>query len=116
MPIYSRKTLRRDLGRRYTADMPVLRVNSEGTTLPQGIAGALLFYANGAEENLAYSGQNLYQSAWLYVEGSSAVADTALTFYQYMIATFNAGSGAFLTYQQNANPVATISMFEIHTR
>lgn len=115
MPVYSKKQLRRILAQRYTRDMSAAAPNISNLgnltgTPPITVRSGIIY------GDVSGSGQNLYQNSWLYIEASTATPDTAPTMYQYLVATFNSGSGAFLSYQYAYDVHGTQSIFELHTR
>ncbi len=101
MPVVSRKTLRLALGQSYLRDTITGNTAlSLGTTTP--IALTVL---DSRQANLAYSGQNLYDSAFVRVASTD-----------YLVASFNAGSGAFVSQQIVFVAVASGTDYELSNR
>lgn len=82
MVLFSRKLLRQGLSRDYLDDLVT------GNTAQPIYAGTYLFVMDPTKANLAFSGERAYERAWLRV-GSA----------DYRVASFNTGSGAFVTQQ-----------------
>lgn len=104
MPSFQRRVLRQTLGLEYLRDLTI------GTSVygiqPSGIGSINLVDINLAD--LSSSGQGLYQGAWARIL-------TIPTYGDYRVATFNAGSGAFISYQVLRDSfVAGANPFEIH--
>lgn len=99
MPTFQRKTLRQDLGRLLLHDTTV-----GTTTATSGVAS--LVYAmdyRQADLSLSQEGGGLYQRSWLRVNGMDL-----------RIATFNCGSGAFITQQLAGTIVPSGAEYEVH--
>lgn len=99
MPVFNRKTLRRDFGR------DLLRDTVVGNTALSLGAAATLALMDSRLANAAFSGNGKDQGAWLWLTGS-----------EYRTATFNAPSGAYVTLQTHPYAVASGSEFEAHRR
>lgn len=115
MPVFSRKQLRRDIGYDFTHDLRPVVGNTQGASFGQ-FDQTDWFVSNVLHSNRAASGMNLYQNAWVFVEGSTANADTSNTFHEYMVASFNCGSGAYIIQMPSWEYVDVNSFFELHTR
>lgn len=121
MPVFSRKQLRRNLGLFFIKDTThiyqynsAINVNGGTGTIPANTGS--INVSNNEFADLSLSGQDLYQGAWIYLEGSTAISDTLDNWWQYRVATFNAGSGSFISWQfakDNHNPNGD---FEIHQK
>ena len=119
MPVYSRKQLRRDLSSRFIYDMPFPALQAaQSATVPQFEQGTAWYVGEIRWADYSQSGNNLYQGAWLFVEGSANLGggDVAGTFYQYLIASWNCGSGAFMSQQPTWEQITPSSMVEIHVK
>ena len=116
MPVFSRKQLRRDLAQSFVYDLATSRINNQGVAslgpFTQGGWGV----AGVTDVKPEASGQDLFQGTWLYVEPSVNISDTSGTFYQYTIASFNCGSGAFFTQNPPYDYVNQGSFYEVHTK
>lgn len=114
MPVFSRKGLRRKLAGEFVRDMPLtLWVNMAGN---QASGATPVAAFNSIYANTDYSGQELYKNGFAYIEGSTNSPDTAGTFYEYLIGSFNPGSGAFISGARALTSHNGNSIFEIHTR
>ena len=87
MPIYTRQQLRRLLGSNHVGDTYVGSVT--GST---GLANFSLNLIDAVVADLSLSGQNPYVGAWLFFTGPAG---------EVRIATFNCGSGAYLSLQNS---------------
>lgn len=99
MPTFSRKTLRQDLGTNYLRDT-VLGNTSQ--SLNNGVAFAVL---DSFQANADYSGQGLYQNAYIRVASGD-----------YLVGSFNAPSGAFVSAQLTVAAIASGSDYELSQR
>lgn len=97
MPVYSRKTLRQNLGRDYLRDTLV-----GVTTHSCGRAGSG-YIMDSVKANVSFSGEALYERAWGKVND-----------FEYRISSFNAGSGAFLIPTPLQSAVYEATQYEIH--
>lgn len=116
MPVFSRKQLRRDLARRYIHDYAVSNAEVYGQNAGAQTQFLPVTMMSTMAANPAFSGQDMYQNAWLYVEGSIAIGDTGPSLFQYMIASYNAASGAFISLQLAKEWHSNTANFEVHTR
>lgn len=98
MPVFQKKTLRQRLGRDFLRDTQVGNVSN---SLAANLGSVFLLDANQA--NLAFSGENLYERIWILHNGM-----------ELRVASFNAGSGAFIALQTNATVVASGGEYELH--
>lgn len=99
MVVLQRRQLRQDLGIRR------LRQTLVGTTSTSLGANASFVMLDSFRSNYDFSGQGLYNRAWIRV----ASAD-------YQVGTYNAGSGAFLSGQLTLNAIASGALYELHER
>lgn len=97
MPVFQRKQLRQALGLDFIRDTLV------GTTALSLGANANVAVMDRLHANLAFSGELGHQRAWLRVAS-----------YDYLIASFNAGSGAYVTSIAGVNAIPSGADFEVH--
>lgn len=103
METSSRRSLRQKLGQWYLRDTIV----GETTGCWGATASFTVWAANLAD--LTLSGEQLYQRAVIrLLDGSSNLQDVR-------VASFNTGSGAFLTLMVGATTIASGTAYEIHT-
>ncbi len=101
MPVYSRKYLRQQLGKRWVGD------TLTGTiTASFGSSGSINII-DSRQANVAFSGQQMYARAWGKVIGHE----------QVRIATWNTGSGAWFSFQGTGTSggIASGAEYEIHS-
>lgn len=102
MPTFQRKQLRQTLAQAFLD--PRTYVGNAGVSLG---AGATAFFMDSTQANLAFTGERLYDRAWIYLP------DTQQTF---RVGSFNAASGAWVTSQLTVTTVASGAQVEIHQR
>ena len=99
MPVVSRARLRQQVG------LTKMRDTYVGTvTASYGAVGSVTII-DGAVANLAFSGEGLYVRTWLKVNGM-----------ELRVASFNAGSGAYVTLQTAATVVPSGAPYERHEK
>lgn len=100
MPIFNRRELRQRLGLDHIRDTIVSR-----TTASWGA----LHLIDRTQADVTFSGDERYHRSWgrLFPTGSSNGVD-------FRVASFNAGSGAFVSVQADATVVGSGADFEIH--
>ena len=101
MPTFARKSLRQTIAQLFDAKTWV------GTTAGSIGANGSVFFIDQQNANPAFSGERLYDRAWLYHP------DTQQTF---RVASFNAASGAWVTAQTTSTTIQSGSTFEVHPR
>ncbi len=69
--------------------------------------GATAFFFDPVQANVAFTGERLYDRAWIYAP------DTQQTF---RVGSFNAASGAWVTAQMTQTAVASGAQIEVHMR
>lgn len=99
MPIVSRSYLRQRVGQLRLRDTYV------GTTSGSLDAVGSAYVIDAAVANLAFSGESLFQRAWLKVNGM-----------EFQVASFNTGSGAYVTLQTAATIVPSGAQYERHLK
>jgi len=99
MPVRSRLQLRQGVGTQKLRDTYV------GTTTASVGAVGSVYLIDSAVANLAFSGETLYARTWLKVNGM-----------QLMVATFNTGSGAYVTLQTAATAIGSGAQYEHHRK
>lgn len=100
MPSFSRKALRQEVG---VVRMRECLLGTTALVVASGANPVQVFDPHFA--NTDYSGQQLYQRAWLRV----ASAD-------YRVGSFNYGSGGWVSGQLVQQPIASGADFEVHDR
>ena len=110
MPIYSRKQLRQALGRRFLYDTFI----SNTTGSPYGNSGVVgsFIIIDARRANLSYSGQDLFLGSYLHFSGAYAAGSAAI----YPLASYNAGSGAFVFVSWVSSTPGSGSEYEIHSK
>lgn len=101
MPIYSRRTLRQRLGQEWLHDSVI------GTTSGQCDIGTALTALDSAQQDPTASGEQLFQKHYLRMLGSAGVIADA------RVASFNTGSGAFVSAVLAATTVYSGMPYEV---
>jgi hypothetical protein len=99
LPVVSRARLRQQLG------LIKLRDTYVGITTSSWGADASVTIIDSAQANLAFSGEGLYARTWLKVNSM-----------ELWVASFNAGSGAYVTLQTAATTVPVGVEYEHHRK
>lgn len=109
MPVVSRKALRQTLGKVYIRDTIV-------ATSPATAASVAQPYYSPLYADAGLAGQGLYQNATIR-QSQIVVAPTPFLENDYRVASFNAGSGGWVTQQIIQNTSwGSGSEFEVHSR
>jgi hypothetical protein len=106
VPVFARQALRRSLGQSWLRDT---RLGS--TTETYSLTGFSLAFIDNVQADLALSGRGLYQNTTLRFPAAASPS-----FQDFTVASFNTGSGAYISAQRGgllANPIPSGAVFEV---